>query len=85
MVAEREVFPVANTSDLRNPRGERDITQPKPPLRGRIFKGDCLEVMRRFPEESIRLVVTSPPYNLKNSSGNGLKTAAGESGLRPPC
>lgn len=76
-MAEQEVDPVANTSDLRHPLSEQDTTQPKPVLRGRIFKGDCLEVMRRFPEESIRLVVTSPPYNIKNSSGNGLKNGSG--------
>ncbi len=39
----------------------------------RIICGDCLEVMRQLPEKSIDLVVTSPPYNLKNSTGNGMK------------
>jgi modification methylase len=39
----------------------------------RIICGDCLEVMRQMPSESIDLVVTSPPYNLKNSTGNGMK------------
>jgi modification methylase len=39
----------------------------------RIFCGDCLEVMRQIPSESIDLAVTSPPYNLKNSTGNGMK------------
>ena len=40
---------------------------------GVIHQDDCLEVMRSMPDESIRLVVTSPPYNIKNSTGNGLK------------
>ena len=40
-----------------------------------IINGDCLEVMRKLPDKSIDLVVTSPPYNLKNSTGNGLKNA----------
>jgi len=35
--------------------------------------GDCLEVMRQMPSNSIDLVITSPPYNLKNSTGNGMK------------
>lgn len=39
--------------------------------------GDCLEVMRQIPNESIDLVVTSPPYNLKNSTGNGMKDGRG--------
>lgn len=38
-----------------------------------IVCGDCLEVMRELPSNSIDLVVTSPPYNLKNSTGNGMK------------
>ncbi|MCW5949156.1 MAG: site-specific DNA-methyltransferase [Pyrinomonadaceae bacterium] len=39
----------------------------------RIILGDSLAVMREMPSESIDLVVTSPPYNIKNSTGNGLK------------
>lgn len=38
-----------------------------------IICGDCLEVMQKLPSESIDLVITSPPYNLKNSTGNGMK------------
>jgi site-specific DNA-methyltransferase (adenine-specific) len=29
----------------------------------RIINGDCIEVMKTFPENSIDLIVTSPPYN----------------------
>ena len=47
-------------------------SSPKIPL-GQIYQGDCIEVMKTMPDESIRLVVTSPPYNIKNSTGNGLK------------
>lgn len=46
-------------------------------LLGKVVRGDCLEVMATIPNESIRLVVTSPPYNIKNSSGNGLKNGYG--------
>lgn len=35
--------------------------------------GDAVEVMNNMPAESVGLVVTSPPYNLKNSTGNGMK------------
>lgn len=37
-----------------------------------IINGDCLTVMKTMPKESVDLIVTSPPYNLKNSTGNGL-------------
>ncbi|MGH9949350.1 MAG: DNA-methyltransferase [Pyrinomonadaceae bacterium] len=33
--------------------------------------------MNSMPEKSINLVVTSPPYNLRNSTGNGLKHGGG--------
>lgn len=39
----------------------------------KIICGDSLAVMREMPSESLDLVVTSPPYNLKNSTGNGMK------------
>lgn len=39
--------------------------------------GDALDVMRKIPDESVDLVVTSPPYNLKNSTGNGMKDGRG--------
>jgi site-specific DNA-methyltransferase (adenine-specific) len=31
---------------------------------GKIINGDCIEVMKTFPEGSIDLLVTSPPYNV---------------------
>lgn len=39
----------------------------------KIICGDSLEVMKQMPDSSVDLVVTSPPYNLKNSTGNGMK------------
>jgi modification methylase len=33
--------------------------------------------MRQMPEGCVNLVVTSPPYNLKNSTGNGMKDGRG--------
>lgn len=38
-----------------------------------IFHGDCLEIMKKMPDKSIDIIITSPPYNLLNSTGNGLK------------
>lgn len=43
----------------------------------KILCGDCLSVMRSMPDSSVDLVVTSPPYNLKNSTGNGMKCGKG--------
>lgn len=44
---------------------------------GRIHQGDSIELMSQLPSKCIDLVVTSPPYNLKNSTGNGLKDGRG--------
>jgi len=43
----------------------------------KIICGDTIEVMKKIPTESVDLVVTSPPYNLKNSTGNGMKDGRG--------
>lgn len=43
----------------------------------KIIQGDCLEIMRQLPDRAFDLVVTSPPYNLKNSTGNGMKDGRG--------
>ena len=42
-----------------------------------IVCGDCLDIMKQMPDKSVNLVVTSPPYNLKNSTGNGMKDGRG--------
>ena len=41
----------------------------------RIHQGDALELMRQLPDECVDLVVTSPPYNLHNSTGGGAKNS----------
>jgi len=38
---------------------------------------DCIELMKKLPAESVGAIVTSPPYNIKNSTGNGLKNGKG--------
>ncbi len=43
----------------------------------KIICGDAVEIMQKIPERSVDLVVTSPPYNLKNSTGNGMKDGRG--------
>jgi len=43
----------------------------------KIICGDCISVMSQLPSECLDLIVTSPPYNLKNSTGNGMKDGRG--------
>ena len=40
---------------------------------GRVHQGDAVQLMARMPLQCIDAIVTSPPYNIKNSTGNGLK------------
>ena len=44
---------------------------------GKVHQGDCIDLMNQMPAESVNLIVTSPPYNIKNSTGNGLKNGSG--------
>ena len=39
--------------------------------------GDAVWALKQIPDESLDLAVTSPPYNLKNSTGNGMKDGRG--------
>ncbi len=43
----------------------------------KIHCGDCIKLMAKMPAASIDLIVTSPPYNLRNSTGNGMKDGRG--------
>ncbi len=43
----------------------------------KIICGSAVEVMQQIPDNSVSLAVTSPPYNLKNSTGNGMKDGRG--------
>ena len=36
----------------------------------RIICGDAIEVMRQIPDGSIDLIITSPPYNIRNTTGS---------------
>ena len=44
---------------------------------GIVHHGDCVELMDKMSAGSIDLIVTSPPYNIRNSTGNGLKDGRG--------
>lgn len=43
----------------------------------KIICGDTVRIMQLIPDKSVDLVITSPPYNIKNSTGNGLKDGRG--------
>jgi site-specific DNA-methyltransferase (adenine-specific) len=43
----------------------------------KVHHGDCLELMESMPEKSIDVVVTSPPYNLRRSTGGGMRNGSG--------
>jgi site-specific DNA-methyltransferase (adenine-specific) len=47
------------------------------PWLNKVHCGDCIELMNKMPIASVDLVVTSPPYNLRNSTGNGMKDGRG--------
>lgn len=47
------------------------------PWLNKVHCGDCVEFMNKMPVASVGLVVTSPPYNLRNSTGNGMKNGSG--------
>jgi modification methylase len=62
-------------------KSQRSIAKSRPVFPNdyvnRVVCGDALDLMRAMPDESVDLVVTSPPYNLKNSTGNGMKDGRG--------
>lgn len=43
----------------------------------KIHCGDSTELMNTMPAGSVDLIVTSPQFNLRNSTGNGLKNGSG--------
>ena len=44
---------------------------------GKVHQGDAVDLMDKMPALSVDLIVTSPPYNLRNSTGNGMKDGRG--------
>ena len=75
---------IGNSIDSRTKKNTKLANQPtKKKLKypdnfiDKMICGDCLEVMKQIPDNSVDLVITSPPYNLKNSTGNGMKDGRG--------
>jgi len=40
---------------------EKTLSKEIKPFLGRVINGDCLEVMRKMPENSVDTVITDPP------------------------
>lgn len=60
-------------------KGRNRMNFPKDFL-NKMICGDAVEVMKLIPDGAVNVVITSPPYNLKNSTGNGMKDNSGQSG-----
>lgn len=45
------------------------------PFLGKVTQGDCIHVLRRFPDQCIDLVVTDPPYLVRYEDRDGRKIA----------
>lgn len=54
-----------------------DTVDPLCNVRNRIICADAVTAMSEMPSGSVDLIITSPPYNLKNSTGNGMKDGRG--------
>lgn len=39
---------------------------------GKLFKGDCLDIMNSIPNESVDLIFADPPFNLNKVYGDGI-------------
>lgn len=68
-VIDSPVDPSESTSPPKNPRGG---------LRAAVHLGECLQLLRTFPPDSIDAVVTDPPYAIQApaTGGRGLTTSS---------
>ena len=58
-------------------RQQKDRMKYSSDFLNKIICGNAVDVMKQIPDGSVHLVITSPPYNLKNSTGNGMKDGRG--------
>lgn len=65
--------PEIQTAERKNKSKKSKIEN----LLNKVHLSDCVSFMDKMPSESVDLIVTSPPYNLKNSTGNGMKDGRG--------
>lgn len=69
------VIPQTPISDFGLGDFSKDASTRKP--NGKLLLGDAVQEMQKLVANSIKAIVTSPPYNIKNSTGNGLKNGRG--------
>ncbi|MDE2760319.1 MAG: site-specific DNA-methyltransferase [Paracoccaceae bacterium] len=51
-----------------------NILQTDHKFKNKIYFGDCLDIIRKFPDESVDLIVTSPPYaDARSHTYGGIK------------
>lgn len=65
-----------NNNEINNVANSKKKTFLESSL-NKMHNEDCISFMSKLPEKSISTIVTSPPYNLKNSTGNGMKDGRG--------
>jgi len=70
---EKEVLPVNNGESKADDGNGKSISK----FLNKFICGSAVDVMKQIPDNSVHLVITSPPYNLKNSTGNGMKDGRG--------
>lgn len=79
--ANKPVVSLAGYKKTRTPRTsespQKSKNDPLAEYRNQFICGSAVDVLSKLPASSVDLVVTSPPYNLKNSTGNGMKDGRG--------
>ena len=63
--------------DKKAEKNTAQLSKKQHPFANQIICGNAIDVMKKIPTNSVHLVITSPPYNLKNSTGNGMKDGRG--------
>lgn len=73
------IMEVVNNTQVKSlPEKVLDSNDPDlAPFINKILCGDVVAILKEIPSASVPLIVTSPPYNLKNSTGNGMKDGRG--------
>jgi DNA modification methylase len=56
-----------------------------PSFTNTLIKGDCIQVMRQIPAQSVDFILTDPPYlvNLRDRSGRTLQNDTDSAWLKP--
>jgi len=62
-------------------RGKPKICAVPPRFENKIILGDCREILRRMPAESVDLLLTDPPYGMRYRSSAGSRLIVGDDDL----